>query len=72
MIVNAGYVKDLKTIDHLNSGCPVLARNEYFMIHDRVGTYLRYSVCKTLGVKTTEVWLTHAHTYTSQYVSMKV
>jgi hypothetical protein len=72
LIVSAGYVKDLKTIDHLTSGCPILARNDYFMIRDRVGAYLHYSVCRTLDIKATEAWLTHAHTYTSQYVNMKV
>ena len=72
MIVNVGYVKDMKTIDHLTSGCPILARTEYFIIRDRVGAYLHYSVCKTLGIETTEMWRTHAHTHTSQYENMKV
>jgi len=65
LIVNAGYVKDLKTIDHLTSGCPILARNEYFIIRDRVDAYLYYSLCKTLGIKATEMWLTHTRTQAS-------
>jgi hypothetical protein len=70
--VNAGYVEYLKTIDHVTSGSPILAKNGYFMISDRVGAYLLYAVRKTLGVKATEMCHKHAHTYTSQYVNMKV
>ena len=31
-----------ETIDHLNSGCPILAKNEYLMRHDKVCTHLHY------------------------------
>jgi myo-inositol-1-phosphate synthase len=43
-----------ETIDHLTSGCPILAKNEYVVRHDRVCTLLHYSICKTLGIETTE------------------
>ena len=49
-----------ETIDHLTSGCPVLVKNEYLMIHDKVCTHLRYSVCKALDIETTD---THTHTH---------
>jgi hypothetical protein len=29
-----------ETIDHLTSGCPILAKNEYVIRHDRVCTHL--------------------------------
>jgi hypothetical protein len=29
-----------ETIDHLTSGCPILAKNEYLMRHSRVGAHL--------------------------------
>jgi hypothetical protein len=48
-----------KTIDHLTSGCPILAKNEYIIRHDKVCTHLHYSMCKTLGTETTENWYTH-------------
>jgi hypothetical protein len=48
-----------ETIEHLTSGCPILAKNEYLMRHDRVGAHLHYSICKALGIKTTEKWYTH-------------
>jgi hypothetical protein len=73
--VNAGYVEHLRTIDHVTSGCPILAKNGYF-ISDRLGAYLFYAVRKTLGIKATEMCRkhahTHTHTHTSQYVNMKV
>ena len=36
------------TIDHLTSGYPILAKNEYLMRHDKVCTHLHYSICKAL------------------------
>ena len=39
-----------ETIDHLTSGSPILAKNEYLMRHDKVCTHLHYSVCKALGI----------------------
>jgi len=41
-----------ETIDHLTSGRPILAKNEYLMRHDKVCTHLHYSICKALGIKT--------------------
>ena len=31
-----------ETIDQLTSGCPILAKNEYLMRHDKVCTHLHY------------------------------
>jgi len=47
------------TIDHLTSGCPILAKNEYLMRHDKVCTHLHYSICKALRIVTTNKWCTH-------------
>jgi hypothetical protein len=46
-------------IDHLTSGCPILAKNEYVIRHDKVCAHLHYSICKTLGIGTTENWYSH-------------
>ena len=43
-----------ETIEHLPSGCPILAKVEYLMRHDRVCTHLHYSICKALGIETTD------------------
>jgi len=48
-----------ETIDHLTSGCPILAKNEYLMRNDKVCTHLHYSICKALGTETTDKWYTH-------------
>jgi hypothetical protein len=48
-----------ETIDHLTSGCLILAKNEYVIRHDRVCTHLHYSICKTSGTETTENWYSH-------------
>ena len=48
-----------ETIDHLTSGCSILAKNEYLMRHDKVCTHLHYSICKALGTETTDEWYTH-------------
>jgi hypothetical protein len=48
-----------ESIDHLTSGCPILAKNEYIIRHDRVCTHLHYSICRTLGAETIENWYSH-------------
>jgi hypothetical protein len=48
-----------ETTEHLPSGYSILAKNEYLMRHDRVGAHLHYSICKALGIETTEKWYTH-------------
>jgi hypothetical protein len=42
-----------ETIGHLTSGCPILAKYEYLMRHDKVCTHLHYTICKALGTETT-------------------
>jgi hypothetical protein len=46
-------------IDHRTSVCPILAKNEYLMRNNIVGVHLRYSLCKALGIETTDKWYTH-------------
>jgi len=48
-----------ETIDHLTSGCPILAKNGYLMRHDKVCTHLHYSICKAFGIETADKWYTH-------------
>jgi hypothetical protein len=43
---------------NLTSGCPILAKNEYLMRHDKVGVQLHYSICRALGVEMTDKWYT--------------
>jgi hypothetical protein len=48
-----------ETIDHLTLGCPILAKNEYLMRHNKVFTHLHCSICIALGTETTDKWYTH-------------
>ena len=48
-----------ETIDHLTSGCPILAKNEYLMRHDKVCSHLHHSICKALDIENTDKWYTH-------------
>jgi hypothetical protein len=48
-----------ETIDHLISGCPTLAKNEYIIRHDKVCTHLHYTIYKKLGIETAENWYSH-------------
>ena len=52
------------SIDHLTSGFPILAKNEYLMPDDKVCAHLHYSTCKALGTEPTDKWYTHTHTHT--------
>jgi hypothetical protein len=36
-----------ETIGHVTPGCPILAKNEYVIRHDKIYTHLHYSICKT-------------------------
>jgi len=37
----------------------IIIINEYLMRHDKVCTHLHYSICKALGIETTDKWYTH-------------
>ena len=46
-----------ETVDHLMSGCPVLAANDYTWRHDRIGKYIHLQLCKHFGIETpTNKW----------------
>jgi hypothetical protein len=45
--------KHEENIDHLTSGCPILAKNEYLMRQDKVAVRLHCSIRKALGIETT-------------------
>ena len=51
--------KSNETVDHLVSGCPILAPNEYKNKHDRVGQYIHWKVCREYGIENVEKWYEH-------------
>jgi hypothetical protein len=48
-----------ETFEHLTSGCPILAKNECIIRHDKICTHLRYSKCKKLGIQAAQNWYSH-------------
>ena len=46
-------------LDHLNSGCHIVAKNKYLKRHDKNCQILYYKICKDLGIENTEKWFTH-------------
>jgi hypothetical protein len=48
-----------ETICHLTSGCPVLAKNEYIIRHDKACTHLHYSICKEFGTEVPDNWYSY-------------
>ena len=51
--------KFVETIDHIVSGCPILAANEYQNRHDRVAQYLHWKICQHYGAKHAKHWYEH-------------
>ena len=49
----------VETIDHIISGCSVLAPNEYKNRHDRLGQYIHWQICKHYGRKVPDKWYEH-------------
>ena len=47
-----------ETTDHLTSGSSILVKNEYLMRHDKIYAHLHYSICKSPGIKMTDIWYT--------------
>ncbi|KAJ8024707.1 hypothetical protein HOLleu_34687 [Holothuria leucospilota] len=49
-----------ETIDHIISGCPVLAPTEYTHRHNKVATYIHWLICRHYGIETsTDKWYDH-------------
>ena len=48
-----------ETIDHIVSGCPVLAPTEYRDRHDKVGKYLHWKICRHYQIATADRWYEH-------------
>jgi len=48
-----------ETVDHITSGCPMLAKTEYLRRHDKVAAYLHWHICKHNNIPVTEKWYEH-------------
>jgi hypothetical protein len=48
-----------ETIDHLCSGCPILATREYIARHNKVAQHVHWKVCKHYGLEAADRWYEH-------------
>ena len=51
--------KHTETIDHLVSGCPVLAPTEYLNRHDRLVQYIHWYLCENVFLPHERNWCEH-------------
>ncbi|CAH3186229.1 unnamed protein product, partial [Porites lobata] len=47
------------TVDHIVSGCEVLAKTEYISRHNNAAAYLHWSICKDHDIEITDKWYEH-------------
>ena len=48
-----------ETVDHILSGCEVLAKTEYITRHNKAATYLHWRICQDYDIETTNKWYEH-------------
>ena len=48
-----------ETIDHLVSGCPTLAKNEYINRHNTVAKYIHWGISQHYGLEAADKWYEH-------------
>ena len=48
-----------ETVDHIVSGCEVLAKTEYISRHNNAAAYLHWSICKDHDIEMTDKWYQH-------------
>ena len=48
-----------ESIEHIISGCPVLARKEYLERHDKALTYIHWHICKHYEIEVIDKWYDH-------------
>ena len=51
--------KQSETIDHITSGCEVLAKSDYIERHNKAAAYVHWNICNDLGIKTSDKWYEH-------------
>lgn len=51
--------QEKETIDHIVSGCTLLARKDYIERHNRVATYVHWNLCRHFNFVTSPQWYKH-------------
>ena len=52
-------LQDEETVDHIVSGCEVLAKTEYISRHDKSAAYLHWKICQDHDSEVIEKWYEH-------------
>ena len=52
-------IKSQETIDHIDLGCPELAKTEYIHQHNNVAAYMHWKICKQYEVQMADKWYEH-------------
>ena len=45
-----------ETVDHIVSGCPVLAKSEFMQRHDKAASYIHLKISKAFSLPVTDKW----------------
>ncbi|XP_015767934.1 PREDICTED: uncharacterized protein LOC107346646 [Acropora digitifera] len=48
-----------ETVDHIVSGCEVLAKTQYIYRHDKAAAYLHWNICQDHDIEVTDKWYEH-------------
>eukprot|EP00795_Rhopilema_esculentum_P000151 gene151-9768_t len=48
-----------ETVEHITSGCPVLAKRKYLEQHDKALIYMHWKICKYYNFKVSFRWYEH-------------
>lgn len=48
-----------ETISHILSGCTTIAASEYTNRHNKVASYIHWTICKDLGIEVPDKWYMH-------------
>lgn len=48
-----------ETVDHIVSGCEVLAKTEYISRHDKAAAYLHWNICQDHDIEVIDKWYEH-------------
>ena len=49
-----------ETIDHIVSGCPVLAKSEFMQRHDKAASYIHWRISKAFKLPVADKWYNHS------------
>jgi len=61
-----------ETIDHIVSGCEVLAKNEYLERHNKALSYIHWLLCRKFHIKVEEKWYDHKPETVTENESVKL